>query len=99
MYRYLYETFRSILFNRIDTYVNCHILYFFLINTFYYIYLYFIILNFCLSVNPEKSVSIFHKDMEQHNCFYNIDNNQKCFVISEDHVTLKTGVMMLEIQL
>ncbi len=36
--------------------------------------------------------------------FFNIDNNQKCFLssnqhirmISEDHVTLKTGVMMLE---
>ncbi len=38
---------------------------------------------------------------------FNIDNNQKCFLIinqhiimiSEDHVTLKTGVMMLKIQL
>ncbi len=38
---------------------------------------------------------------------FNIDNNQKCFLsinqhiimISEDHVTLKTAVMMLKIQL
>ncbi len=38
---------------------------------------------------------------------FNIDNNQKCFLIinqhiimiSEDHVTLNTGVMMLKIQL
>jgi len=38
---------------------------------------------------------------------FNIDNNQKCFLIinqyiimiSEDHVILKTGVMMLKIQL
>ncbi len=36
---------------------------------------------------------------------FNIDNNKKCFfskhitMISEDHVTLKTGVMMLRIQL
>ncbi len=38
---------------------------------------------------------------------FNIDNNQKCFLIinqyiimiSEDHVTLKTAVMMMKIQL
>ncbi len=30
---------------------------------------------------------------------FNIDNNQHIIMISEDHVTLKTGVMMLKIQL
>ncbi len=38
----------------------------------------------------------FHKNI------FNIDNNQKyqhIRMISEDHVTLKTGVMMLKIQL
>ncbi len=36
---------------------------------------------------------------------FKIDNNQKCFInehirmISEDHVTQKTGVIMLEIQI
>ncbi len=46
--------------------------------------------------SPKKYTSVF-----------NIDNNQKCFLsskyhiimISEDHVTLKTAVMMLKIQL
>ncbi len=42
----------------------------------------------------------FHKNMKQ----LNIDNvsrvaNQHIIMISEDHVTLKTGVMMLKIQL
>ncbi len=45
-----------------------------------------------------------HKNMKQHNCFQQ-NNNQKCFLnqhikmISEDHVTLKTGVIMLKIEL
>ncbi len=30
---------------------------------------------------------------------FNIDNNQYIRMISEDHVTLKTGVMMQKIQL
>ncbi len=44
----------------------------------------------------------FHRNIVQHD----IDNNQKCFLIinqniiliSEDHVTLKTGAMMLKIK-
>ncbi len=48
----------------------------------------------------------FHKNIGSIAVF-SIDNNQKCFLIinqhiimiSEDHVTLKTEVMMLKIQL
>ncbi len=42
----------------------------------------------------------FHQKISCSMTVFNIDNNQKWFIImiSEDHVTLKTGVMMLEIQ-
>ncbi len=61
-------------------------------------------LIFYSSKNPEQNA--FHKNMKQHN-YFNIDNNQKyllssnlhIIMISEDHVTLKTEVMMLKIQL
>ncbi len=58
---------------------------------------------FYSSKNPEQNA--FHKNMKQHN-YFNIDNqkyllssNLHIIMISEDHVTLKTGVMMLKIQL
>ncbi len=41
----------------------------------------------------------FHKNIVQHNCFQHWAANQHIIMISEDHVTLKTGVMMLKIQL
>ncbi len=53
------------------------------------------------SIHPSKH---FHKNIKQHNCFQNC-NNQQCFLnhhirmISEDHVTLKTAVMMRKNQL
>ncbi len=58
------------------------------------------------SENPENKINQFPQKYWQHTVF-NIDNNQKCFLssksayfmISEDHVTLKTEVMMLKIQL
>ncbi len=53
-------------------------------------------------MNPENKIYRgFHKEIVQHDCFQNY-NNQKCFhiiMISKDHVTLKTAVMMLKIQL
>ncbi len=43
-----------------------------------------------------------NKNIKQHNCFQ-YDNNQNCFLKSKSenqyHVTLKTEVMMLKIQL
>ncbi len=49
----------------------------------------------CSSVNHEKyNASVSTKILN----VFNIDNNQKrIMMISEDHVTLKGGVMMLEI--
>ncbi len=44
--------------------------------------------NFCMVVYQG-----FHRNIVQHNCFQHIR------MISEDHVTLKSGVMMLKIQL
>ncbi len=45
----------------------------------------------------------FHKNMMQHNCLTLIIRNNNWILIirmiSEDHVTLKTGGMMLKIQL
>ncbi len=43
-----------------------------------------------------KNKMHFHQNIVQHD----IDNNKKCLImmISEDHVTLKTAVMMLKIQ-
>ncbi len=63
--------------------------------------------SFELSVHQRilkrKMYQGFHKNTKQHNSFFkNIDNNM-LISISEwflkDHVTLKTGVMMLKIQL
>ncbi len=59
--------------------------------------------TFRSSKNPETiHYHSFCKNIKPH-CFY-IDNkkwaaNQHIIVISEDHVTLKTGVMMLKIQI
>ncbi len=40
---------------------------------------------------------IFHKNINNQKCF--LSRNQYIIMISEDHVTLKTGVMMMKIQI
>ncbi len=46
--------------------------------------------TFYSSKNPEKKYHGLHQNMTQHNCF-------EWFL--KDHVTLKTGLLMLKIQL
>ncbi len=60
--------------------------------------------SFELSIPQRKCIMVSTKILSSTTVF-SIDNNQKCFfnqyivMISEDHETLKTGVMMLKIQL
>ncbi len=53
---------------------------------------------FYFSKNPEKSIRISTKYIKQHNCFQQQEMFLQQQMISEDHVTLKTAVMMLKIQ-
>ncbi len=55
-----------------------------------------VLLNFLFICESWKIKYIsFHKNIN----VFNIDNNQDIIMISEDHVTLKTGVMMLKIHI
>ncbi len=51
-----------------------------------------------LWILKNKTYPGFHKNMQQHNGFLHWAENQHIIMISEDHVTLKTGVMMLKNQ-
>ncbi len=64
-------------------------------------------LKFLFINNPEKKYYRFPKSIQQHNCYNSNFVFKKGFLstksayirmISEDHVTLKTGVMKLKIQ-
>ncbi len=64
-----------------------------------------VLLNFIFIKQSGKKYHGFHKNMK-HATIFNIDNTemflsrkQHIKMISEDHVTLKTGVMMLKIQI
>ncbi len=62
-----------------------------------------VLLNFIFTTVTRniKSITVPNKNMKQHNCFQHVSwaVNQYIIMISEDHVTLKTGGMMLKIQL
>ncbi len=73
------------------------------------------LLNYDVTLLLYVFLNFYNSENKMHHSFhifssttvFNIDNNQKCFLIlnqhiimiSEDHVTLKTGGMMLKIQL
>ncbi len=62
-----------------------------------------VLLNFIFTTVTRniKSITVPNKNMKQHYCFQHVSwaVNQYIIMISEDHVTLKTGGMMLKIQL
>ncbi len=69
-------------------------------NILKYIEIYYVLFNSLLIKESKKQVSQVQKNIyiKQHNCSTLIIN-QHIRMISDDHVTLKTGEMMLKIQL
>ncbi len=47
-------------------------------------------------LNPETNINAYKKILSSRDVL-NVDNNKKCCLNLKDHMTLKTGVMMLKI--